>query len=188
MRLPALLSPPLLFSGCASTSIGRIYTHFITITWHHHIAPPQQHNLASLLLLPPLLLLSSPSPLWPPPPGCHTARSYLPHGTAQVQASCAAVAPAPALSATYTLASSPSHGVIASPCLGNATSHVTVATTIITIASPSPLWQTPPLCHAVTDATYKTAPLCCRRFRRHREAKRRYAEGIGQRKGRFLGG
>ena len=188
MRLPASLSLPLLFSGCAGTSIGRVYTRFITITQHHRIAPPWQRNLASLLLLPPLLPLSSPSPLWPPPPGCYTAHSYLPHGTAQVQASCAAVAPAPALSATYTLALSPSHGVIASPRLGNATSCVAVATAIIAIASPSPLWQTPPLCHAVTDATYKTAPLRCQRFWRHREAKRHYAEGIGRREGRFLGG
>ena len=188
MRLPALLSLPLLFSSCAGTSIGRIYTCFITITRHHCIAPPWQCNLASLLLLPPLLLLLSPLPLWPPPPGCHTAHSYLPHGTAQVQASCAAVAPAPALSAMYTLASLPSHGVIASPHLGNATSGVAVAAAIIAIASPLPLWQTPPLCHAVTDATYKTVPLRCQRFRRHREAKWRYAEGIGRREGRFLGG
>jgi len=66
-----------------------------------------------------------------PPPWCHTACSHLPHGVAQVQASCVAVAPVPALLAPYTLALSPSHGVIVSPRLSNATSCVTVTTTTI---------------------------------------------------------
>ena len=97
---------------------------------------------------------------------------------------CSVVALVPALAA-YTLALSPSHGVIASPHLQHDPRVAVAAAAIIAVASPSPLWQPPPWRHPATDATHKTAPLRCRRFR---EAKRRYAEGIGQQGVSFWGG
>jgi len=45
MRLLALLSLPLLFSGCAGASIGRVYPCFVAITRCHRIAPPATRPL-----------------------------------------------------------------------------------------------------------------------------------------------
>ena len=181
-------APPLLFSGCTGTSVGHVYPHFVTITRRHRIAPPRQCDLLCR---------------------CRRRRRYrrcrrhrhcghhhLPHSAF-----------------SFAPWRSPSAGKLCSGCAGASfvghvhpcfvaitrrhriappqqrDPHVAVAAaataTIIAVASPLPLWQPPPWRHAATDTTHKTVPLRCRRFR---EAKWRYAEGIGQQGVSFLGG
>jgi len=74
---------------------------------------------------------------------------------------------------------------MASPRLGNVTSCVAVATAAIiaiaiAIAIATVATTTgPPWHNAAMDTTHKTAPSHHWRFQRHRNAKRHYAEGIG---------